>query len=113
MAGRYRVASKADRTADGIVFDSKHEMEQYLYLRAMERCGAITDLKLQVKFPLWAVNPETGETSIISHWIADFVFKGKDGVMTYADAKGHKTAEYKRSKKWWNFCYSPRYIVEL
>ena len=113
MAGRYKVVPRESRTADGIVFDSGHEMEQYLYLKAMQRCGAITDLKLQVKFPLWAVNPETGETATISHWVADFVFTGLDGKITYADAKGHRTKEYLRTKKWWQFCYAPRYIVEL
>lgn len=53
--GRYAVAAKAERTLDGVVFDSKGEMRRYATLRLMERCGAIKDLKRQVKYDV-AIN---------------------------------------------------------
>lgn len=48
--GRYPVAAVADRTLDGIVFDSKGEMMRYAHLQLGERAGLIRALKRQVKF---------------------------------------------------------------
>lgn len=39
-------------TVDGIVFDSKKEAKRYTELKALERAGAIIDLRLQVKYTL-------------------------------------------------------------
>lgn len=47
-----RRAPKAERTLDGIVFDSKAEMLRYQELRLLERAGVIKNLRLQPKFPL-------------------------------------------------------------
>ena len=37
---------------DGITFDSKKEAERYSELKLLERCGAISDLELQVEYKL-------------------------------------------------------------
>lgn len=39
-------------TVDGIAFDSKKEAKRYTELKALEQAGAITDLRLQVKYTL-------------------------------------------------------------
>jgi hypothetical protein len=48
--GRYRVVEKSRRTLDGVVFDSKTEMDRYAKLQLWERAGLIKNLKRQVKF---------------------------------------------------------------
>lgn len=47
---KIRVAPKADRTFDGIVFDSKSEAERYLELKVLERGNVIGHLELQPEF---------------------------------------------------------------
>jgi hypothetical protein len=50
MTPRFKVSAKEDRTADGIVFDSKGEMNRYLDLKLAEKAGVIRDLLLQCDF---------------------------------------------------------------
>ena len=47
---RFYVAPKEQRTADGIVFDSRREMNRYLELKILERAGLIEDLQCQPEF---------------------------------------------------------------
>lgn len=56
--GRIKVAPPEQRTADGIVFASKHEMETYLWLkssrcstRSMNRCGLWRCEVVKVELP--------------------------------------------------------------
>jgi len=44
MAGRYPTVPRDRRTCDGIVFDSKKEMDVYLGLKLRERLGEIKQL---------------------------------------------------------------------
>ena len=82
---------------DGITFDSKWESERYGQLRAMERGGIVTDLKLQVKYDI-VINDIK-----ICRYIADFVYKEEspDGKIKeiVEDAKGFETPEFKLKKK--------------
>jgi len=82
---------------DGITFDSKWESERYGQLRAMERGGIVTDLKLQVKYDI-VINDIK-----ICKYIADFVYKEEspDGEIKeiVEDAKGFETPEFKLKKK--------------
>jgi hypothetical protein len=82
---------------DGITFDSKWESERYGQLRAMERGGIVTDLKLQVKYDI-IINDIK-----ICRYIADFVYKEEspDGKVKeiVEDAKGFETPEFKLKKK--------------
>ena len=92
---------------DGIVFDSKKEAKRYQELKLLEIAGAITDLRMQVKYILI---PEQREPDQIGKrggvkkgmllerecsYLADFVYyyfaKGKTVI---EDAKGYKTKEY-------------------
>ena len=46
--GRFPVAPKAERTVNGIVFDSKKEARRYAELLLLQRAGEIADLEPQV-----------------------------------------------------------------
>lgn len=48
--GRFPVAPAADRTVNGILFDSKTEAERYAELLVLERAGEISNLRRQVPF---------------------------------------------------------------
>lgn len=52
MTSRFPTAPKAERTVDGIVFDSKKEARRYGELKLLQRAGQIKDLKWQVTFPV-------------------------------------------------------------
>ena len=85
---------------DGIKFDSKREAERYGELKLLEKSGAITDLQLQVRFELYPKHVCTGSTVPASYYKADFVYTdAQTGKRVVEDAKGFKTAEYKRKKK--------------
>lgn len=84
----------------GLVFDSVKERNYYMYLESLLQAGDITDLELQVKFELQprfkAVN---GHIIRPITYIADFVYKDKDGNTVIVDVKGFKTEAYKLKKK--------------
>ena len=88
MSGRIRVASKEDRTMDGIVFHSKREMLRYADLKLLVRCGTILDLELQPAFPL-IINGVK-----VCTYIADFRYKDLSGRTVIEDVKGWKTESY-------------------
>lgn len=95
----------------GIVFDSKHEAERYIILRDMEKMGEISELHLQVPYELipeqreksteiYKSGPNKGQNKpgkLIERplsYIADFVYRDKDGNVVVEDAKGMRTKEY-------------------
>lgn len=97
----------------GILFDSKHEAERYLYLRSLEQSGGISELRLQVPFELI---PAQREPDVIGArggvkpgaciekacvYYADFVYRDKDGALVVEDAKSPatRTEAYKIKKK--------------
>jgi len=85
---------------DGIKFDSKREAERYGELKLLEKSGAITDLKLQVRFELYPKHVCEGAIVPASHYIADFVYTDtRTGKQIVEDAKGKRTDVYKRKKK--------------
>lgn len=97
---------------NGMMFDSKREAEVYTSLKALERAGTIRALERQVKFPLHAVEANTGQKGKVCTYIADFVFQDLDGRTNIYDAKGYKTAIYRLKKKWFELQYGLR-IVEV
>ncbi len=116
MPGRYKVALAEDRTCEGIVFHSKREMMHYQQFRILEKSGLIKKLERQVAFPLLAarIRPDgTVEAVPVSKYVADHVVTENDGTKRIYDSKGHRTAEYRRSKKWFEVCYPTLRIVEL
>ena len=109
-----RIKSKYGATkveVDGIKFDSKKEASRWTQLKLLERAGEISELQRQVKFLLIPARREKGtigpkggvkkgriierETS----YVADFVYKDKNGQMVVEDAKGFRTKEFILKKK--------------
>lgn len=108
---RSKYGNKKARHA-GIVFDSRRERNRYIILSSMEKAGEISDLQMQVSFELIPAVYETVAKQLktkvkmvercvqrATHYIADFVYKDKDGKIVVEDAKGMKTKEYMLKKK--------------
>lgn len=72
---------------DNITFDSKREATRYQELKIAERCGVISDLRLQVPYAL-----RVNEMHICSYR-ADFQYL-ENGELIIEDAKGVRTREY-------------------
>lgn len=95
---KYGVASKAERTLDGVVFDSKGEMQRWVALLLLQRAGEIVNLRRQVTYSL-DVNGVH-----ICKYIADFEYQersdsyGKTSLVV-EDWKGVKTPAYHLKKK--------------
>lgn len=84
---------RAQKTeVDNIRFDSKREATRYQDLKIMEREGLITDLKLQVSFPL-VVNEV-----LIATYRSDFEYV-ENGQRVVEDTKGVKTPVYKLKRR--------------
>lgn len=84
---------------DGIAFDSKREARRYQELKALEKAGRITDLKLQVPYTLMSSTKDAnGKTIRGIKYIADFVYR-ENGQEVVEDCKGYRTEVYKIKKK--------------
>ena len=86
---------------DGVKFDSKHEMSDYISLRDKEFQGLIFDLvpnrnKKKRRFPLKGLNGNT-----ICTYVPDFCYRegSPDGPLIVQDSKGMLTDVYKIKKK--------------
>ena len=79
---------------DGQKFDSVKEYHRYGCLRLLERAGAISNLRRQVKYEL--IPKQAGER--VCNYIADFTYM-EDGKLVVEDVKGVKTDAYKIKKK--------------
>lgn len=105
---------------DGIAFQSKKEANRWLELRLLERSGEITDLRRQVKFELIPTQREPDtigkrggviKGKIIEHgvsYVADFVYKDKQGNMVVEDTKGMRTKEYVIKRKLMKYVHGVR-----
>jgi len=100
---KYGVSAKADRTVDGIVFDSKKEAGRYKDLLFYRESGTVLQFLRQVPFHL------PGHTK----YVCDFVVFWTDGTVTFEDVKGMKTEVYKVKKRMVEELYSPITITEL
>lgn len=95
---------------DGIVYDSKKEMQRHTELKLLEQAGEITDLQRQVEFLLI---PEQREPDTIGKrggvkkgklierkccYIADFVYI-ENGERVVEDTKGIRTKDYVIKRK--------------
>jgi len=100
---KYNVGPKESRTCDGILFDSKHEMERYCILKVLEASGQITDLCLQVPQRLHGRNGD-----YIGDYVADFTYY-ENRKLVVEDAKGVRTAFYKWKKK----MFEAEYGIEI
>lgn len=112
MAKRKAKYGNKKAKANGRVFDSMTERGRYYTLQTLEKAGEISDLRLQVPFEIIPAIYETVEVQLktktkqvqklvqrASHYVADFVYKDKDGNMVVEDSKGFRTPEYLLKKK--------------
>lgn len=83
---------------DGISFHSKHESREYLRLKQLEACGAISDLRLQVRFDL-NINEQRW-----CYMKLDFTYL-EEGEQIAHDAKGMVTPEWKLKAKAFKILY--------
>lgn len=88
---------------DGIWFDSIKEARRYGELKLLEKGGYISDLKLQVPYELLP-NQKDIDGKVIERkvrYIADFVYRDKNGQEVVEDAKSKatKTEVYRLKKK--------------
>ena len=81
------------------MFDSKHEACRYKELKILLSAGEITDLRLQVPYEIMPTIKFGEETFRSIKYVADFVYKDKNGIEIVEDAKGMKTDVYKMKKK--------------
>ena len=116
---KFGVAQAEDRTADGIVFHSKREMEHYRGFKVLLNCGKIAKLELQVRFPLYAAKQEIlGDRAVwlpekIATYIADFVVTENDGVKRIYDSKGMVTPLFRMKMKIFQANYPHLRVVTL
>lgn len=97
-------APAAERTVDGIVFDSKSEAKRWAELMLMERGKEIFGLRRQVKIPLIvAGNPVKIRSAGFPNgracvYTADFSYYSPNGLV-YEEHKGHDdpTARLRRA----------------
>ena len=112
MAKRKAKYGNKKAKANGRVFDSRTERGRYYTLQTLEKAGEISDLRLQVSFEIIPAIYETVEVQLktktkqvqklvqrAAHYVADFVYKDKDGNMVVEDSKGFRTPEYRLKKK--------------
>lgn len=94
-------------TKNGLIYDSKKEARRAAFLETLEKAGAITDLRRQVKFELIpaqrepdTIGPRGGKKAgkVIEravYYFADFVYTiTATGETVIEDTKGVKTKEY-------------------
>lgn len=100
-------------TIDGITFDSKKEAQYYLYLKAKQEAGEISNLQLQVSYELipavWkeeTVHLKTKDKVYKKQvqraitYRADFVYTDNStNNEVVVDVKGLRTKEYKLKAK--------------
>lgn len=79
-------------TVDGITYDSKKEYRRHAELLLLEKSGAISDLKRQVRFELIPSQHDRSSKKVIERpltYVADFVYT-ENGKTVVEDVKGFK-----------------------
>lgn len=95
---------------DGITFDSRREAKRYGELKLMERSGAISDLRRQVKYELVPSFDVDGKHYRPTSYVADFVYMDcKTGAEIVEDVKGYRTDVYRLKAK----LFAHRYGVSI
>ncbi len=78
---------------DNLMFASKKEAQRYRELALLQRAGKITDLCMQVPYPL-VVNGQ-----LVCRYVADFTYTDREGRQHVEDAKGVVTQVYRLKRK--------------
>lgn len=97
---RSKYGNKKAKAGD-LVFDSRKERDRYLKLSLLMKAGEISDLRRQVSYELIPAIYETVEKQMKTktkmvrrcaqravHYVADFVYKDKEGNEVVEDVKG-------------------------
>lgn len=83
---------------DGIKFDSLKEARRYTVLKALQKAGKISDLRLQVPYELIPTVRYKGKTYRKAVYYADFVYIiGNEEIVE--DVKGYETDVFKLKLK--------------
>ncbi len=104
MRSKYGVGDAADRTYDGIVFDSKLEMRYYIEeVLPKVASGEIVEYELQKTYILQPKFKHNNKTVLPITYVADFYMKFKDGREIVVDTKGFpdQKAPMKRKMFWY------------
>lgn len=112
MAKRKDKYGRKKVTFDGLKFDSEKEMYRYIRLKSMLEDGLISDLRMQVPYEVIPAVYEKVEKQLktkvkmvtkcvqrAAYYVADFVYKDKDGNEVVEDVKGMRTEKYLLKKK--------------
>lgn len=112
MAKRKDKYGRKKVTFDGLKFDSEKEMYRYIRLKSMLEEGLISDLRMQVPYEVIPAVYEKVEKQLktkvkmvtkcvqrAAYYVADFVYKDKDGNEVVEDVKGMRTEKYLLKKK--------------
>src|SRR5882672_1048010 len=88
---------------DGRRFDSGREADYWLFLKARQTAGEITELRPQVHFPLYCpvMQSPAGAVRIlqVAEYIADFTYQ-EAGKLVVVDAKARRISPYSLKAKW-------------
>ena len=90
---------------DGIRFASQKEGRRYKELRLLEKAEKISELRLQVKYPMWV------NFNHICNYIGDFEYEDEIGAIITEDTKGVRTPIYRLKRKLFKALYG-KDIVE-
>lgn len=105
---KYRVRTdalgKLERTMDGIVFDSKAELQRYAVLKQKQAAGAISGLQVHPIYPLHA---DGGK--LVGFYEADFWYRDGDGAPVVEDVKGVRTELF----RWKKAHFEAQYGMEI
>ena len=106
MWSKYHVSAREDRTYDGIVFDSKAEMEYYRdVVLPLATAGEIVQYELQKSFVLQPGFRHDGKAVRANTYVCDFYLIYKDGRSEVIDVKGMATPEAKLKRKMFLYKY--------
>ena len=95
-ANKYHAEKVETVLEDGTLytFASRKEAERYEYLLSLQRLGEISDLQLQVPYELIPKQKRSdNRTEKACRYLADFVYKDKDGNTVVEDTKGYKKGQ--------------------
>ena len=103
---KYKVASKLERTYNGVVYDSKKEMRYAVSLDVRKQAGEIEDWQRQVSIPLY-VNGH-----LIKNYVIDFVVYFSRDEREYVEVKGHWTREARLTWKLFKALYQEEFLAK-
>ena len=97
-------------TVDGITFNSKREAKRYGEPKLLQRSGAISNLRRQVRYELIPAFDADGKHYRPTSYVADFVYTDAEtGKEIVEDVKGMRTDVYRIKAK----LFAHRYGVSI